>query len=293
VSEVVKPRVSIAMRSYNDIDVIRGTLEQVRSQNYQAFVLHNFDSTSRDGTLDIIAEFNDESRIHLNDSSAYNSGTVLNEAVEATAGEIIVFLNSDATPEHDDWLEQLIAPFDDPAVGATFGRQTPRLDCRALFAKDTERAFGDGSVSANWVHFFSMANSAVRRPIALEHRFETRVQYSEDIEWSLRLKKAGIGIEYVAEAAAMHSHNYTLKESYKRMFGEGVAEAYIFRDGEMSMNFLRYVVAPFGIEVLRDFAWGVKHASPDAITHSVPLRFAQKWGRWKGLAEGQRKYGRA
>ncbi|NBC13908.1 MAG: glycosyltransferase [Gammaproteobacteria bacterium] len=282
------PRVAIAMRSHNDIDTIRGTLEMVARQGYRNFRLWNFDSSSCDGTLEVIREYNDPARIHQNDPKSYNPGRVLSHAVATIGAEadIIVFLNSDATPERDDWLERLIAPLAAPDVGAVFGRQTPRADCRELFRKDTERAFGDGKASAGWVHFFSMANAAARREVLARYPFETAVQYSEDIEWSYRLRRAGLRIVYVPEAAAMHSHNYTLAQSYKRQFGEGKAEAWIFRNGELDMSLLRYMVMPTGMEVLRDLAWALRERSLEAALHSVPLRVTQKWGRWRGLRAG-------
>jgi rhamnosyltransferase len=292
-SDGVEPRVAIAMRSYNDLDVIRGTLEMVAGQRHRNFSLWNFDSSSRDGTLEVIREYNAPDRIEQNDPASYNPGRVLNHAV-ATIGEsadIVVFLNSDATPESEDWLGRLIAPLADPGVGAVFGRQTPRPDCRQLFRKDTERAFGDGREAARWVHFFSMANAAARREVLLTYPFETGIQYSEDIEWSYRLRKAGLRIVYVPEAAVTHSHNYTLAESYKRQFGEGKADAWIFRDGEVSASFVRCMLLPAGMEVLRDLAWAVRTRSVDAALHSAPLRITQKLGRWRGLLEGRRTYG--
>lgn len=286
-----RPEVAIAMRSFNDRAVIGGTLEMVRRQTYRNFALWNFDSTSTDGTFEIIQAFNDSSRIRQNPSNSYNPGTVLNEAVRTVGGEVVVFINSDATPEREDWLERLVAPLADPRVGAVYGRQTARPDCRSLFVKDTERAFGDGRESAKWVHFFSMANCAVRRDVLERFAFETRIQYSEDIEWSYRLRKAGLEIRYVPEAAATHSHNYTLRQSYKRQFGEGKAEAWIFRDGELGTSFLRYCVLPFGMEVLRDLRWAATTGSLDAAKHTVALRAVQKWGRWRGLQEGRKAYG--
>jgi rhamnosyltransferase len=279
------------MRSYNDRDVIRGTLEMIRRQRYPDYELWNFDSSSSDGTFEIIQEYNDPIRIRRNDASRYNPGRVLNEAVGTVGGDVVVFINSDATPESEDWLEQLIAPLADGAVGAVYGRQTPREDCRSLFVKDTERAFGDGREAATWVHFFSMANAAARRDVLERYPFETRVQYSEDIEWSYRLRKAGLEIRYVAGAAATHSHNYTLRQSYKRHLGEGKAEAWIFREGELDTSFLRYCLLPFGMEVLRDLHWGITTRSGDALLHTVPLRAVQKWARWRGMIEGRRRDG--
>lgn len=288
-----RSRVALAMRSYNDIDVIRGTLEMVRRQTCPDVTLWNFDSSSTDGTLEVIREYNDPARILQNDPRDYNPGRILNQAVATVGGELVVFLNSDATPEREDWLERLIAPLSDPNVGAVFGRQTARPDCRSLFRKDTERAYGDGREASRWVHFFSMANSAARREVLERFAFETRIQYSEDIEWSYRLRQAGFTIRYVAEAAAMHSHNYTLRQAFKRQFGEGQADAWIFRDGELDFSFLRYAALPTAMEVLRDLAWAVQQRSFDAVLHSVPLRLAQKWGRWRGLRAGRQVHGQA
>ena len=105
--------------------------------------------------------------------------------------------------------------------------------------------------------------------------------------------KAGYEVRYVKEAIAAHSHNYTLSQSYRRHFGEGKADAWIFRDGEVNTSFLRFMALPFGMEVLRDLVWACRTGSLDAIVHSVPLRLAQKWGRWRGLTQGLTEYSHA
>lgn len=288
--KTAKPLVSIVMRSFNDAGVIGGTLEAVAGQRYRDFELWNFDSSSTDGTIELIRQYNVADRIRLNDSRNYNPGRVLNEAVYAVGGDYVVFLNSDATPTDSCWLERLIAPLANPGIGAVFGRQVARPDCRPLFWRDTERAFGDGSISSRWPHFFSMANSAARREVLLAHPFETLIQYSEDIDWSYRLRRQGLQVRYVADAVAVHSHNYTLAQSRKRQFGEGMADAWIFRDGEVSSGFLRYCLAPMGMDILRDAGWALRQRSLDALLHTVPLRAVQKWGRWQGLRAGLRRY---
>ena len=180
-SDSVK-KIAIVMRSYNDIDVIRDTLDMLSRQRLQEFELWNFASRSTDGTLEVIQAFNEPERILVNDPSNYNPGRILNEAVATVDADILVFLNSDATPCDEYWLEKLVEPLADSAVGAVFGRQIARHDCRSLFIKDTERAFGDGSESAAWVHFFSMATSATRSSVLRRFPFEQAIQYSEDIE---------------------------------------------------------------------------------------------------------------
>jgi len=89
------PRVAVIMRSFNDVAVIEQTLRQLERQTYRDFELWNFDSSSTDGTLDIIRRHNVPARILLNDSSCYNPGRVLNEAVAATRADYVVFATSD------------------------------------------------------------------------------------------------------------------------------------------------------------------------------------------------------
>ena len=283
-------KVAVLMRSYNDIDVIQQTLDMLFKQTVCNFELWNFDSTSSDGTLDIIREYNVPERIFLNDSSTYNPGRVLNDAVARVDADILVFLNSDATPTDQYWLESLIEPLTDPTVGAVYGRQVGRPDCRSLFVKDTERAFGDGNEASRWLHFFSMAKSAARRKIMLQKPFETRIQYSEDIDWSYRLKLDGYRIQYAKDAVAMHSHNYTLRQSYKRHFGEGSAETWIFRRGELRQDWQRTFLMPFVMEVMRDFKWAMEQRSIDAAMHAIPLRLTQKWARWRGQKAGLKNH---
>jgi len=284
--KINQKKIAIIMRSYNDRDVIRQTLDMVFRQTVEDFELWNFDSSSTDGTVDIIREYNSEERIILNDSTIYNPGRVLNDAVARVDADILVFLNSDASPADKYWLEKLIDPLIDPTVGAVYGRQTGRTDCRSLFVKDTERAFGDGLEASRWLHFFSMANSAARRSVLLKKPFETRIQYSEDIDWSYRLKLDGYRVQYAKDAIAIHSHNYTLKQSYRRHFGEGSAEAWIFRRGELNLHWGRTFLMPFFAEVIRDLRWAAEQRSVDAALHTVPLRLTQKWARWRGQKNG-------
>jgi len=281
-----KPKVSIIMRSRNDHWIIRDTIAQVQAQHYRDFELLNFDSMSDDGTFEIIKEMNSAANIFQNDPKQYIPGKVLNDAVTRADGDILVFLNSDATPTDRNWLENLIAPLHNPGTGAVFGQQSPRPDCRALFAKDTRRAFGDGRIAAQWRHFFSMANSATRRDILEKFPFDPALQFSEDIEWSYRLKKAGYAIAYVAAATTLHSHNYTLKQSFIRHYGEGRADAWIFADDEIKGDFLHLVLAPVLMENIRDIIWAAQHASLDALLHTLPLRIVQKYARWRGFKAG-------
>lgn len=273
------PKVSIVMRSINDLSFIERTLTAVFNQNFKDFELINVDSGSTDGTYEIIKKYNpDKARQIRRDD--YVPGRVLNNAVKACAGEIIVFNNSDCIPMNSDWLGNLIKPLlEQPETVAAFGNQIPRPDATPLVIKDYRRAFGDGSVSASWDHFFSLATSAVRKCDIMQYPFNENLKYSEDIEWSWRMKKAGRKIAYVSDAVVEHSHNYRLREVWKRFYNEGLADGFIYGEGR---NFPDGMLLPFGAESCRDIQFLVRRGSILYIPYGLIYRFIQRLAAWKG-----------
>ncbi|HOE65375.1 MAG TPA: glycosyltransferase [Candidatus Hydrogenedentes bacterium] len=270
----------VVVRSRNDIAFIRGTLEAVRRQTMPCRLL-NIDNGSTDGTLDVVRAFTDELvQIPAGD---YVPGRVLNKAMEMTDGEVVVFLNSDATPQGANWLENLLRAIDGDDVAAAYGRQIARPDARPLFAHETDRAFGDGVEAQRWVHFFSMASSAIRRRAWRARPFSEAIQFSEDIEWSYWARKAGYKIAYAPDSVAMHSHNYTLRQSYRRHFGEGAADATIFSLPRSRETFAYMVGVSALAAIARDltFCLGAGRC-PASLFHSLALRPTQRWAHYRG-----------
>ncbi len=274
------PYISIIVRSYNDIKYIEQTMQMIKRQNLTDFEIINVDSSSSDGTFGIVKRCNPDGIVYQIKPGSYIPGKVLNEAISKSKGDIIVFNNSDCIPQNEHWLENLIRPLlEDKEIISTFGNQLPRPNAIPVVRKDSERAFGDGKISANWFHFFSLATSAVTRKAITEFPFDNNIQYSEDIEWSFRMKKMGKKIVYVPDAIVEHSHNYTLKEVKKRFHGEGVAEGKIYG---LHKTFFGDFLKPFIAEFLRDIIYLIKSREFFNIPYSFIYRAYQKYFVYKG-----------
>ena len=157
-----------------------------------------------------------------------------------------------------------------------------------MVQRDHARAFGDGRVAANWRHFFSLASAAARRHLLLEQPFDERLQYSEDIEWSWRMKRLDWKISYVPDAVAEHSHNYEPAALWKRFYNEGLADAAIFDD---SPNLLR-AVRRWLAETARDYAFCLQQGSWKGLLSAPAYRFRQKFAHYCGLRDfAQKKAG--
>ena len=271
--------------------VIAETLAMIAKQDIP-YDLIAFNNASTDGTTEEIRKYTD--KIINIPAGTYVPGRVLNQAMEESSGELVVFLNSDCTPQHPEWLRNLLAGFrqvgtpdgTNEKIGAVFGRQIPRPDCHLLYAKDTETTFGDGSLQKYWKHCFSMASSAIRRSVWERMRFNENIQYSEDIDWTWRIRQDGYEIQYVADSIVMHSHNYTLSQWHKRQYGEGRAEAVIFDWSEWERSLLRYSILPYGRQVLSDWKHCIKKFAIGSACYSPFMRMAQLLGRRKGFRDG-------
>lgn len=277
------PTLSVVIRSHNDRLFLDRTLTGLRRQTQPDFEVIFCDDRSTDGTAAVIADWPEALRLPPQEGG-YVPGKVLNRAVRAARGDIVVFNNADAVITHDQWLENLTRPFADPAVAAAFARQDPRPDAWPMVRRDHARAFGDGRAAAGWRHFFSLASAAARRHLLLEHPFDERLQYSEDIEWSWRMRRLGWKLAYVPEASVEHSHNYPPAALWKRFYNEGLADAAIFADPPS----LPHAILQWLAETARDSAFCLRQGSWKGLLLAPAYRFRQKFAHCRGLGDAAR-----
>jgi rhamnosyltransferase len=279
----------VVMRSHNDMPLISETLARLNEQD-RDFELLCLDNESHDGTVEELRNYT--KRIVNIPKGKYIPGRVLNMGMELTQGDQVVFLNSDCTPQGSSWLRNLLAAFGrEPNVAAVFGRQIPRPNCHPIFAKDTEDTYGDGSRQIYWRHCFSMASSAISRSVWQSLRFNEDLGYSEDIDWTWRARQAGYAIRYVPDSVVTHSHNYTLRQFYRRHYGEGRAEAAIFPWSVWESSLLRYSLLPYVRQVVSDWKHCLSGGIWDGAFFSPALRFAQMVGRRQGFSAGLKEKG--
>jgi len=200
-------------------------------------------------------------------------------------------LNSDAEPADARWLrEMLIAAYSTPGAGAAFGRQIPRPGCQAVYAHDYERCFGRERQAKKWDHFFSMASSAVSREAWEQNPFREDLHYSEDDEWSRRLIDKGFAIAYAEKSVAIHSHNYTLDQAFRRSYGEAFALAAIEGKEPAHYTFPRTVLAGAVREGLMDFRYCLRTHRFAQWPHALGVRIAQRLGKVRGYRDGWSRY---
>lgn len=287
------PAVSVVMRSCNEAWALRDTLRLLREQEYDgALELIVCDARSNDGSCELI-EAARPAVFRQIERAEYVPGKILNWGITQARHEWVVFLNADATPANRQWLTALLsAALGTPGTGAAFSRQIPRPDCRGVYAHDYERCFGPHRDSARWDHFFSMVSSLVHRPVWEKEPFREDLQYAEDDEWSRRIKSRGHGIVFAEQSVAIHSHNYTPRQAYRRAFGDSRAMAATSQADPADYNLHHTVLLGALADVRRDYRYLKTVRRLGELPFAAVVRLCQRYGRYRGFHAGWKLYGR-
>jgi len=281
------PSVSILLRSFNEAWALRDTIAALKAQTFRDWELIAFDSGSTDGSVDLIRRFGPARFIQLQPHE-YRPGRVLNQGMELCRHDRMICLNADATPQSSEWLEPLVRALDDPRTAAVFGRQVPRPNCAAAFARDYDRCYGPNRESGRWPHFFSMVSSGLRKDVWSRRGFDESMQYSEDEEYTRWCRSEGYQIRYIPDSVVMHSHNYSPAQAYRRSFGEAWATAGMERPGARANG--GAVALGWARDLLGDLRFCARTGRLREWAAAARLRWNQRLGRRDGFRAGWRMH---
>jgi len=220
---------SILVVTRNEEQNIEACLEAIFSQRgVQPFEVILVDSGSTDATLKVAQQF--PVRIQEIPAEAFHHARTRNFAASLAQGQILVYLVADAIPASQDWLRKLLQGFEDPKVGAIYGRQFPKPDASLEREDALNTIYGEIRIVKDPAHrnglgyrfyHFSDVNAAIRRDVWETERFPEDLKVFEDLGIAKQILDRGWKIVYEPEAAVFHSHRHTTAGLFKRYFDIG------------------------------------------------------------------------
>ena len=169
-------------------------------------------------------------------SREFDHGGTREAAAAASSADIMVFMTQDALPADRHMLEHLInALLRSPEIGAAYARQLPRCDADPIerYAREFNypprpviRSQKDVARYGIKTYFCSNVCAAYNREIFMKlDGFPRKTIFNEDMIYTGRLLQKGYKVAYAADALVLHSHNYTLRQQFRRNFDLGVSQA--------------------------------------------------------------------
>jgi len=278
--------VSVILPTLDGGVLLRRTLDALGAQQFaDGFEIVCVDSGSPAADLEAMAAAG--ARVIRIDQRDFNHGATRDLGARASRGRVLVFLNQDAVPADERWLERLTAPFTAPVAPAAvqggireFAGDDPRAPRRLYWDSGGPR-FNFTRESRNWIARhdgigFSTVNCAIRREVWEKIPFGW-MPILEDKLWQARAREREYRIVAVPEAAVFHTHDYDLGGLIRRSWAEGegwrrLGERYFLRDA---------LADAFDPGVWRDWQAG-RRARRLRSSAEWLFPFARPYGLWRG-----------
>jgi 2-desacetyl-2-hydroxyethyl bacteriochlorophyllide A dehydrogenase len=243
-TDVPTPETSIVIRAFNEERWLPEVLTAVGRQTYRNFEVLLVDSGSLDRTRDIAAAHG--ARIIRLRSEDFTFGHSLNLGIQAARGMFIAIISAHAIPTDEQWLERLVAPLREPDTAMVFGGQRGHAVSKFSEARDLERVFPATPLVMDDDHVFvNNANSAIRRDLWEQHRFDEGLPGLEDAEWAKFWIPLGRKVLYEPAACIYHVHTESWAQVRHRFHREGIAGRWT------AVRIIRHIPR----EIVRELYW--------------------------------------
>jgi cellulose synthase/poly-beta-1,6-N-acetylglucosamine synthase-like glycosyltransferase len=194
-------------------------LKQIAGRDAEILVVND---GSTDNTIEVVKRYPE---VRLITQANAGPAAARNRGAAEARGAIILFTDDDCVPTQD-WLNAMLAPFEDPeVVGAkgVYRTHQKRLAARFVQIEYEDRYRLMAGLSS--IDFIDTYSAAFRRYRFLEMTgYDTSfpVACAEDIELSYRMSARGWKMKFVPDAIVYHTHPDTfskyLKKKYKFAF---------------------------------------------------------------------------
>jgi len=285
---------SILVPTFNRAASLKKLLESLESLERPDSVpveLLVIDNGSTDGTAELLVEEQARRRnfpLILLHEKQRGQSNALNRGLQAAAGKIIAFLHDDVVV-HPQWLVKLLECYRSTVFDALQGRVLPGLDPEGRSADPKRlreynipiRNLGE---KVHEVRGSAGVNMSFRREVFEKVGFfNPRLGpgasgFSEDTEYCMRIRKAGLRIGYTPHAIAYHELNPARYGSaYNRMvhYRQGLSRS-IYRKKSLVFNLLPNLVAnTIRFVVYKTFRMGEK-------AYACEGRIMKYWGHLVG-----------
>lgn len=165
----------------------------------------------------------------------FDHGGTRDGAASLLCGDLILFMTQDAVPRSMHLVGRIVSAFEDERVAAAYARQLPAENCNSVeryvrvfnYPKESRIKTKEDLPTLGIKTFFCSNVCAMYRRSVYEELggFEKHTIFNEDMIFAGKLVQRGWAVAYVAEAAVIHSHNYTNRQQFQRNFDLAVSQA--------------------------------------------------------------------
>jgi len=269
---------SVIVPAYNALNTIGSCLKALTKQSIEkeAYEVIVVDDGSTDRTSEIVRQFQIKYFWQPNQGPA----TARNKGAQEAKGEIILFTDADCVPENN-WIEEMVKPFNDPKVMAVKGAyKTNQKSLTARFAQiEFEERF-EMLRKAESIDMVDTYSAGYRKSIFLSlGGFDPsfRVANNEDTELSYKMSQAGYKMVFNPDAIVYHLKHPDSINKYARLkFWRGYWRMVVYKRYPNKMLKDSYTPQTLKIQILFLFLFLISLLLMGLLPHLIvyPLIFS-------------------
>ena len=227
-------KVSLILTTYNCIENLKRTLESIEMQDYPQIEIVIMDGQSTDGTVDVIREYEKQSKFEVKWLSEKDQGIydAMNKGYRISTGEVIAFFNDLFLSKHAvKWMIEAIDTGNCEGAHADL-----------IYATDDKVIrywkMGEGTIRQGWMpgHPTLYLKRKVYEKYGL---YDAAYRCSADYEFMVRiLKNNDVRLAYVpvtilrmyyggTSTGSMGSYWLSLKEAHQALVSNGIRNAWV------------------------------------------------------------------
>ncbi|HEX7680385.1 MAG TPA: glycosyltransferase, partial [Thermoanaerobaculia bacterium] len=215
--------VSVVVPVYNGAATITACIEALLAQTYPPHLTEIIvvDNNSTDGTPELIARY---PVTLLYEREIQTSYAARNRGIVQARGEIIALTDADCAPRAD-WLEKLLEPFSDAAVGAVLGMVADHA-AQSLTEEFTAMVKPFAHPERKGLKSLITGNVAIRCSALIElGLFDELLPTAGDIDFGWRLQRqTRFKVVDTPEACVLHRHRDSLSAVFGQFRRYGLSE---------------------------------------------------------------------
>lgn len=232
--EIRNLTVDVIIPTYRSDEKFEKLLEMLYQQTLipnKVIVLHTMEY---EGQVQTIPEISNSNIVVIPiNKNEFDHGGTRKLGASFSDADIILMMTQDSVPVDEYLIENLMKPYKDPKIAATYARQLPNE--KADLSERYTRHFNYPKISkvkskddleelGIKTFFCSNVCASYRNNVYKElGGFVDKTIFNEDMIMSFSMIQAGYSVAYNAEAKVVHSHKYSYIQQFTRNFDLGVS----------------------------------------------------------------------
>ncbi|KYC64647.1 glycosyltransferase [Heyndrickxia coagulans] len=232
-----KALVSVLIPTYNAQNTIRELIQSIKSQslpdNYGLEIIL-VDSSSTDSTIEIVKKHFPDVKIKVIKNKEFNHGSTRNYLARISKGDYLLFMTQDAIPYDNKLILNLLKNLLNDDNMICFARQLPKPDAKVLEIFARSFNYPNKKIIKNKekikelgvkTFFNSNVCSMYKRKLFEPpfNGFPNDIILNEDLVLAYKVIIRNKNVVYEPAAKVYHSHDYNIKQQFKRYFDIGMA----------------------------------------------------------------------